>query len=126
MYEYLLRYTSDVTTSPARLDYFVDGMGCAICVRKVVRRLEALPGTAEVRTSFNERTQILYLDQQQTPREQLEKNLRLLGHAPSMLSAPTMVSPAADAHAGHDHAAQGVQHPEARALAVRVVAAHIR
>ena len=94
-----------MTISPACLDYFVNGIGCTTCVQKVERMVGTLPGTAEVKTSFNEQTLSLELDEGQTPCEQLEKNLRSLGHAPSVLSALTMVSPAADAHAGHDHAA---------------------
>jgi Zn2+/Cd2+-exporting ATPase len=73
-------------TSPSRLDYFVDGMDCASCVQKVERMVATLPGTAEVRTSFNKQTLSLNLDEGQTPREQLENNLRSLGYAPSVLA----------------------------------------
>ncbi|WP_293914335.1 heavy metal translocating P-type ATPase [Deinococcus sp.] len=77
-----------MTTSPSRLDYFVDGMDCATCVRKVERMVGALPGTAEVRTSFNKQTLQLTLDEAQTPRATLESNLRSLGYAPSALGRP--------------------------------------
>ncbi|WP_102128165.1 heavy metal translocating P-type ATPase [Deinococcus planocerae] len=87
----------------SRLDYFVDGMDCASCVQKVERMVATLPGAAEVRTSFNRQTLSLALDEHQTPRATLERNLQALGYTPSRLSPST--APAAQAIPGlHDHA----------------------
>lgn len=113
----------------ATLTYFVDGMDCASCVAKVERMIDTLPGTEEVRTSFTRQTLKLRLDEGQTPRETLEKNLRALGYKPSLtgtgeagkpkpkfkrlndeqkddLLSPDNLPPDEDAglHADHDHA----------------------
>ncbi|GGL14331.1 heavy metal translocating P-type ATPase [Deinococcus radiotolerans] len=92
---------------PHPLTYFVDGMDCASCVAKVERMVGTLPGTDGVKTSFTKQTLTLHLDEQQTPRTTLEKNLRALGYTPSLIGpppAPTDTPHAAPDHDAHDHA----------------------
>ena len=108
----------DAGVASTRLTYFVDGMDCASCVQNVERMVGMLPGTGEVKTSFNKQTLELQLDEGKTGRSVLEKNLRALGYEPSVLadtSAPAV--PAAphddrdgDDHSGHDHAGHGHVH----------------
>ena len=112
-----------MTTSPnapspgdaAPLTYFVDGMDCASCVQKVEQMVGRLPGTAGVKTSFTKQTLRLELDEGQTSRSILEKNLRALGYTPSLLeTVQSAQSKAAldthdssghgeEDHAGHVH-----------------------
>ena len=101
-----------------RLNYFVEGMDCANCVARVEKMVGTLPGTGEVRTSFTRQTLTLDLDETQTSRAALEKNLRSLGYGPTLLperepqtgAAPTGQPQAAHhtrtghSHAGHNHA----------------------
>ncbi|WP_246580619.1 heavy metal translocating P-type ATPase [Deinococcus aestuarii] len=93
----------------AQLEYFVDGMDCASCVQKVERMVATLPGTAEVKTSFARQTLTLDLDEAQTERATLERNLQSLGYTPSLLNPPAapaaQAAPGVDAHAGHVHGA---------------------
>ncbi|KQR01095.1 heavy metal translocating P-type ATPase [Deinococcus sp. Leaf326] len=101
------RPPSDRSGTSQPLTYFVDGMDCASCVVKVERMVGTLPGTEGVKTSFTKQTLTLHLDEHQTSRTALEKNLKALGYTPSLLSqAPTAVTgaPKAHDHAGHDHA----------------------
>ncbi|WP_216329158.1 heavy metal translocating P-type ATPase [Deinococcus aestuarii] len=98
---------TSTAAAPAQLEYFVDGMDCASCVQKVERMVNGLPGTGDVRTSFNKQTLALALDEGQTPRATLESNLKALGYTPSLLGG---VPPAAldhdhHDHSGHDHSA---------------------
>ncbi|QLG13437.1 cadmium-translocating P-type ATPase (plasmid) [Deinococcus sp. D7000] len=102
------------TGDAAPLTYFVDGMDCASCVQKVEQMVGRLPGTAEVKTSFSKQTLRLELDETQTPRTVLEKNLKALGYTPSLLeTAQSAQSRAASdhhdhsEHAGHDHTDHG-------------------
>ncbi|GAA4010108.1 heavy metal translocating P-type ATPase [Deinococcus rubellus] len=93
--------------SPQIFEYFVEGMDCANCVQKVERMVAALPGTAEVRTSFNKQTLELRLDEQQTPRARLEANLKSLGYVPSLRGSQAQPGPQHEhphGEAGHDHA----------------------
>lgn len=95
----------------APLTYFVEGMDCASCVAKVEKRVNHLPGTGGVKTSFTKQTLTLELDETQTPRTTLENNLRQLGYVPSLVSGGVM--PTHDQrdeehdHAGHDHSGHG-------------------
>jgi Cd2+/Zn2+-exporting ATPase len=94
------------TAPAARLTYFVDGMDCASCVQKVERMVATLPGTAGVKTSFNKQTLDLELDETQTGRAVLERNLKSLGYTPSLLQGGTpAAAPVAEA-AGHEHSDQ--------------------
>ncbi len=102
-------------TGETSLTYFVDGMDCASCVQKVERMVATLPGTAEVKTSFTKQTLTLALDEAQTPRATIERNLKSLGYTPSLLDAPTSApAPSAvstsAAAADHDHDAPGHTH----------------
>ena len=78
--------TSPVRPSdyPVCLVYFVDGMDCASCVQKVERAVGRLPGADGIRISFARQTLELHLDEAQTPRAVLEKNLRALGYTPAL------------------------------------------
>ncbi|GBF04825.1 heavy metal translocating P-type ATPase, cadA [Deinococcus aerius] len=91
----------------SRLEYFVDGMDCASCVQKVERMIATLPGAEEVRTSFNKQTLRLDLDETQTERATLERNLQALGYTPSLLNPPTApmseAAPKDHAHGEHGH-----------------------
>ncbi|GGJ59550.1 heavy metal translocating P-type ATPase [Deinococcus roseus] len=66
------------------LTYFVDDMDCANCVKKVEAATARLPGAQVKRSNFT--TQILEvdLDETQTSRATLEKNLRDMGYGPSL------------------------------------------
>ncbi|MFC4638388.1 heavy metal translocating P-type ATPase [Deinococcus hohokamensis] len=88
-----------------RLIYFVDGMDCASCVGKVERMMDTLPGTAEVKTSFNKQTLELHLDETQTPRAVLERHLKALGYAPSLIMPKVTVQvPQEHTRPEHGHA----------------------
>ncbi len=90
-------------------------MDCASCVQKVEQMVDRLPGTADVKTSFAKQTLRLQLDEGQTSRSVLEKNLRSLGYTPSLLeTVQSAQSKAAldtsdpsghgeEDHAGHVH-----------------------
>ncbi|QFP76746.1 heavy metal translocating P-type ATPase [Deinococcus sp. AJ005] len=104
--------SSSPISGAAPLVYFVDGMDCATCVQKVEQMVNRLPGTAGVKTSFSKQTLKLELDETQTPRATLEKNLKALGYTPSVLeTAQSAQSKTASSHAdqdgeGQDHAGQ--------------------
>ncbi len=97
---------SPYSETPEPLTYFVDGMDCASCVAKVERMVGTLPGTEDVKTSFTKQTLTLHLDEAQTPRATLEKNLKALGYTPSLLQ--TAAPPASQGH--HDHTAGAHDH----------------
>ncbi|WP_051096850.1 heavy metal translocating P-type ATPase [Deinococcus aquatilis] len=116
-----LGYTPSLVTAPSArrtddlsLTYFVDGMDCASCVQKVERMMATLPGTAEVKTSFSKQTLTLALDETQTPRTTIERNLKSLGYTPSLITAPSITAPgvvtASTAAPDHDHDAPGHTH----------------
>ncbi|AAF12244.1 heavy metal translocating P-type ATPase [Deinococcus radiodurans] len=86
-----------------RLSYFVEGMDCANCVARVEKMVGGLPGTGEVKTSFTRQTLTLELDETQTSRAALEKNLRSLGYGPSLLPDRDAPQTGEGAHT-HDHA----------------------
>ncbi|WP_272976100.1 heavy metal translocating P-type ATPase [Deinococcus geothermalis] len=77
----------------AHLTYFVEGMDCASCVQKVERMIATLPGATDVKTSFNRQTLDLDLDETQTARTTLERNLKALGYTPSLLSGGASPAP---------------------------------
>nr|WP_281378295.1 heavy metal translocating P-type ATPase [Deinococcus budaensis] len=78
------------------LRYRVDGMDCASCVQKVERAVSRLPGTEGVQSNFGTQTLRLRLDETQTPRSELERQLRALGYVPHRLLAQA-AAPTADA-----------------------------
>ena len=108
-------------TATPELAYFVEGMDCASCVQKVEAVMARLPGAADVKTSFTRQTLKLRLDETQTPRDTVERNLRALGYVPTPLttSAPTSAREAEHGdhnhaghdHAGHDHTGHTHEHP---------------
>jgi len=70
------------------LEYFVESMDCAACVRKVEGMVGGLPGAADIRASFSRQTLTLTLDETLTPRSTLEGNLKAMGYTPSPLVTP--------------------------------------
>jgi len=76
---------SHLSPEPVTLDYFVEGMDCPTCVRKIEGALERTPGAANARTNLTTQSLSLRLDETQTPRTTLEKTLRDLGHTPRPL-----------------------------------------
>lgn len=77
-----------MTASPSPLEYFVESMDCATCVRKVEGMVGGLPGATDIRASFSKQTLQLTLDETQTPRSTLENNMKAMGYAPSPLVKP--------------------------------------
>ena len=77
-----------MTASPSPLEYFVESMDCATCVRKVEGMVGGLPGASDIRASFTRQTLQLTLDETQTPRGTLENNMKAMGYAPSPLVKP--------------------------------------
>ena len=98
---------------PAPMTYFVDGMDCANCVQKVEQMVSRLPGTGEVKTSFTRQTLTLSLDESQTPRSTLERNLKSLGYTPSLLEGRAADTQATAAAHAHDHTHSHDDHPHA-------------
>jgi Zn2+/Cd2+-exporting ATPase len=66
------------------LEYRVAGMDCASCAKKIENLLEKTPGASLAKVNFTNETLRLTLDEQLTPRSQLEANLKALGY-PSTL-----------------------------------------
>ena len=74
-----------MTASPLALEYFVENMDCATCVRKVEGMVGGLPGATDIKASFSKQTLQLTLDETQTPRRTLEGNMKAMGYTPSPL-----------------------------------------
>ncbi|AWT37792.1 cadmium-translocating P-type ATPase (plasmid) [Deinococcus actinosclerus] len=87
--------TTPPATLPPELDYFVEGMDCPSCVRKIEGALARLPGTADARTNLTRQSLTLRLDETRTSRAALEQTLRSLGHEPRLLGGPGTAAPAA-------------------------------
>ena len=68
------------STQPTPLDYRVQGLDCANCVRTVDGVLGHLPGVSEVQLSVAAQSLRLHLDETQTTRAALEAELSRLGH----------------------------------------------
>lgn len=75
---------SAATLTP--LEYFVEGMDCPTCVRKIEGAVERTPGASAARTNLTTQTLVLTLDEAQTSRATLERTLRDLGHTPKPLT----------------------------------------
>lgn len=73
---------ASASPGPITLDYFVEGMDCPTCVRKIEGALERTPGAANARTNLTTQSLTLTLDETRTPRAALEQTLRDLGHTP--------------------------------------------
>ncbi|MDP9765527.1 heavy metal translocating P-type ATPase [Deinococcus enclensis] len=85
--------SSPPPTPLTELDYFVEGMDCPTCVRKIEGALERTPGATNAKTNLTRQTLTLTLDETQTPRATLEKTLRTLGHEPRQLNGETGRAP---------------------------------
>lgn len=83
------------------LEYRVSGMDCANCAKKIENLLEKTPGASQAKVNFTTETLRLQLDEQLTPRRQLEANLKALGY-PSTLKTTEPE--------GHNHDAVGHVH----------------
>ncbi|GGK98948.1 heavy metal translocating P-type ATPase [Deinococcus radiotolerans] len=79
--------------TPAELDYFVEGMDCPSCVRKIEGALSRMPGATQARTNLTRQSLTLTLDEAQTPRAALEQTLRGLGHEPRLLTPEVPITP---------------------------------
>jgi Zn2+/Cd2+-exporting ATPase len=87
------------------LRYFVDGMDCASCAKKIENLVSRTPGAREPKVSFGAQTLRLELDETRTPRAKLEANIRALGYTPS-LQTPNTPAPAprpGHGESGHVH-----------------------
>ncbi|WP_424952802.1 heavy metal translocating P-type ATPase [Deinococcus sp.] len=73
------------TQQRVALDYFLEGMDCPTCVRKIEGALQRLPGASGSRTNLTTQTLSLTLDESATSRKVLERTLRGLGHEPKLL-----------------------------------------
>jgi Zn2+/Cd2+-exporting ATPase len=83
---------------PSPLRYFVDGMDCAACARKIEDLVTRTPGARQPRVSFTAQSLSLELDETRTTRAQLEASIRSLGYTP-MIAATSL----AHHTTRHDH-----------------------
>ncbi|GGS01041.1 heavy metal translocating P-type ATPase [Deinococcus sedimenti] len=79
--------------APSELDYFVEGMDCPSCVRKIEGALTRLPGATQARTNLTRQSLTLTLDETRTSRATLEHTLRGLGHEPRLLTPDAPIRP---------------------------------
>jgi len=93
--------TQPAASQLSSLRYFVDGMDCTSCARKIEDMVTRLPGAAIATVNFTSQILTLELDETRTPRTKLEANIRTLGYAPT-LKAET-AKPAAHGEARHVH-----------------------
>ncbi len=95
-------------TQTNQLEYRVSGMDCANCAKKIENLLEKTPGASQAKINFTTETLHLTLDEQLTPRSQLEDNLKALGY-PSTLKVDVLAIE--DDHK-HDNQVSHVHAPE--------------
>ncbi|NEW92041.1 heavy metal translocating P-type ATPase [Rhodopseudomonas sp. BR0M22] len=70
----------------------VEGMDCASCALKIETAMQRLPGVADVRVNYSAGTLALQLDQDRTPPQIIEEQLRSLGYQPlAAASSPNSV-----------------------------------
>jgi Zn2+/Cd2+-exporting ATPase len=103
---------TQINRQTTSLRYFVDGMDCASCARKIEDMVTRLPGTDAPRVNFTSQILTLELDETRTSRTKLEANIRTLGYTPSLrLESSTEVNDR-ESHAApdHDHGAAGHVH----------------
>ncbi len=86
--------TSARPATPTELDYFVEGMDCPSCVRRIEGALDRLPGAHGARTNLTRQSLTLTLDETRTSRSTLEATLRDLGHPAHALGGPGAAPPA--------------------------------
>lgn len=76
----------DMTASESRagslLRYRVEGMDCGACATKIENALKRLPGTSEIAVNFSAESLVLQLDEDRTPRADVEAKIRSLGYTP--------------------------------------------
>ncbi|PYE53184.1 heavy metal translocating P-type ATPase [Deinococcus yavapaiensis] len=82
----MTRVSAPTSATPVDLTYFVEGMDCPTCVRKIEGALANTPGAQNARTSLTTQTLTLTLDETKTTRAHLEKILHSLGHTPKPLN----------------------------------------
>ncbi len=93
-----------ITNQAYQLEYRVTGMDCANCAKKIENLLEKTPGASGAKVNFTTETLLVVLNEQLTPRSQLEANLKALGY-PSTLKVTAVEPDQHDHHAvGHVHA----------------------
>ena len=90
--------------TPKELKYFVGGMDCASCAKKIEDLVNRTPGASDPRVSFSAQTLKLALDESRTPRARLEANIRALGYAPSLRSEDAPDANPAHGEPSHVHA----------------------
>ncbi|AQS41805.1 MAG: Heavy metal translocating P-type ATPase [Candidatus Tokpelaia hoelldobleri] len=69
------------------LSWHVSGMDCASCAATITHALNRLPGVKHVHVSIISETLTLQLDEQQTPRPEIEKTIAALGYKAQSLQA---------------------------------------
>ncbi len=100
--------------SSALLEYRVSGMDCASCAKKIENLLEKTPGASQSKVNFATETLRVALDEQLTPRSQLEANLRALGYPSTLkVSIPEIVTDVGHGTSGHDHDHDAIGHVHA-------------
>ena len=93
--------TSRSAAALTPLEYFVEGMDCPTCVRKIEGAVERTPGASAARTNLTTQTLVLTLDEAQTSRTTLERTLRDLGHTPKPLTDDSGERQAHETNAWH-------------------------
>lgn len=124
--------TSARPATPTELDYFVEGMDCPSCVRRIEGALDRLPGAHGARTNLTRQSLTLTLDETRTSRSTLEATLRDLGHPAHALGGPGAAPPRPrvvpggagptgphDRRAARRRGASRAAPPDPRAVAVR-------
>jgi Cd2+/Zn2+-exporting ATPase len=111
---------TELQPNTSELRYFVDGMDCASCAKKIEDLVSRTPGASAPKVSFSAQSLRLELDETRTPRAKLEANIRALGYTPSLQTANAPAPAPRPAHdhdhdgldleARHDHGAEGHAH----------------
>jgi len=88
------------------LAWKVSGMDCASCAAKIRGAVERMPGVSDVRLSVMTETLTLSLDESQTSRAVIEKQISGLGYSVKAIEKPSARTPGAEPPScgcGHDH-----------------------
>jgi len=100
--------TNASSTEPAlQLSWKVGGMDCASCASKIRGAVERLPGVSEVKLSVMTETLTLSLDESQTSRAAIEKQVSGLGYSMAVIDKALRAPAKEDTSCGcgHDHGA---------------------
>ncbi len=100
--------TNASSTEPAlQLSWKVGGMDCASCASKIRGAVERLPGVSEVKLSVMTETLTLSLDESQTSRAAIEKQVSGLGYSVAVIDKALRAPAKEDTSCGcgHDHGA---------------------